>query len=355
MLTFDKPYIIGETALHHEGDVKFLENLILEASQLGVNAIKVHLLFNLDDYIIPDHPAVEVIKKLIIPKENWSNIFDLVNESVDIIALCNDIESLKWINFIQESVSNLKAIELHSTGLNDIFLLEEASHFKGTVILGVGGSNFEEIKYAIDFLKIRGKDDIFLMHGFQNYPTEYQDINFDRMSLLRDTFKLPIGYADHTDPSDEKNAIISCLPQVMGFNVLEKHFTTHFGNKRIDSQAAVSIDMLRAIINLANEIFSSRGTTPFEFSEAEKKYGNTGPMKKAIVARNKIQKGKIVTIEDISFKRTESSSFIKQMDLPRLLGAKALVDIDQNSIIDYSNVEFKFTINSFDQFFINEK
>ena len=52
-------------------------------------------------------------------------------------------------------------------------MLAKASYFKNTVIIGTGGSTLDEIDYAINYLKQKGKDDIFLMHGFQNYPTEY--------------------------------------------------------------------------------------------------------------------------------------------------------------------------------------
>ena len=162
------------------------------------------------------------------PKNNWSEIFKIVTElKKEIILLANDIESLEWTNSIQDRYS-ISAVELHSTGLNDIFLLQECLKFKKTVILAVGGSSFDEILYAVDFLKRNGKEDILLMHGFQNYPTHYSDINFKRMDALNQAFSLPIGYADHTDPGDNKNALISALPQFSGYNVLEKHVTNDF-------------------------------------------------------------------------------------------------------------------------------
>src|SRR5690606_7447826 len=332
----------------------FLKELIQNGISSKIQALKFHLLFDLDDYIIPDHQAVGILKNISIPENKWEEILGLIDTSlVDIIFLCNDIRSLKWVNSIQNTFK-IKAIELHSTGLNDLFLLEESTNFNGTVILGVGGSDFDEIKYAIDYLRGKGKDDIFLMHGFQNYPTNYKDINFSRMDFLSNAFSLPMGYADHTDPSDAKNAVISCMPQVMGYNVLEKHFTIS-PEKRIDSQAAVSLDTLKEIITLSNEIFLSRGKSNFVFSEAEKKYGNTGPMKKAMVARNDIKKGTKISINDIAFKRTEASSSLRQMDTMKIIGSEALEDIKPNTILDFSNLKFQFNINDFSQFYIDQK
>lgn len=353
MLPDDKPYIIGETAFHHEGSVDFLKTLIQNGASCGLNALKFHLLFDLDDYMIPSHQAIPVLKKIIIPKENWQQVLETVPKNVDIVLLCNDVESLKWVNKIQHSIP-VKAMEIHSTGLNDIFLLNEALNFNGTIILGVGGSAFEEVKFAVDFFRSNKKEDTFLMHGFQNYPTAYQDINFRRMTFLKEAFNLPIGYADHTDPLDPGNEYISSLPQVMGFNVLEKHFT-HENEKRIDSQAAVSLEVLKKIIRMTSEVYATTGKAVYEFSEAEKKYGNTGPMKKAIVARRAIAKGTIVTLEDIAFKRTEKSSSLNQLQVGKIVGSKSLADIEVNTILDFSNIEFQFNINQFDHFFIDKK
>lgn len=349
------PYFIVETAFHHEGDANFLLSLINSFEELNVHAIKFHLLFDVDDYIVKNHPAIDVLKKISIPKSVWDEVFKNVKEiKKDIVLLCNDIESLKWVNQVQEDYP-ITAIELHSSGLNDIFLLHEALNFKKTIILGVGGSTFDEIKYAIDFLRKNSKTDIILIHGFQNYPTNYGEINFKRIPLLQQAFNLPVGYADHTDPGDLKNAFVSVLPQMLGSLILEKHVTNVFGEKRIDAQAAVSIETMSEIIDLANEMHATLGDSSYEFSEAEKNYGNTGPIKKAIVARRPIVKGEKLTLENIAYKRTEISSPILQKEFVKILGAEALKNIEQDEILSFSNVSYQFKKENFDQFFVSEK
>lgn len=349
-----KNYFIVETAFHHEGDIQFLKDLLNEVLKLDVNAVKFHLLFDVNDYMVSNHPAIEVINKISLDKSYWDEIFTIVDSySKDIIALTNDVSSLRYVNSIQLSFP-IRAIELHSTGLNDIFLLDEACKFNKTIILGVGGSTFDEIQFAIDYLKSKGKDDILLMHGFQNYPTNYSDINFDRIALLNQAFNLPIGYADHTDPLDELNVIMSVFPIGYGVRVFEKHVTHFFGEKRVDAQAAVSIDTMRKIIALGNSLITTIGDTKMQFSNAELNYGNTGPMKKAIVARNKIQEGQIITLKDIAYKRTESSSNIQQKDVFSILGNKAKRIISQDELLTFDNIEYKFVGANFDQFFVKK-
>lgn len=352
MLPNNKPYIIGETAFHHEGDKAFLIELISEIKKVGVHAIKFHFILDIDDYMIQNHEAIDVIRPWCFDKKQWDEILSETS-GIDIVALCNDVDSIKYA---VASDANIVAIELHATGLNDIFLLEEASKFNKTIILGTGGSTLDEIDFAVNYLKSKGHEDIFLMHGFQNYPTDFNDIKLDRMIKLKSLFELPVGYADHTDPESKYNEYISCMGLAKGFNVIEKHITHQFGKKRIDSQAAVSLDQMKNIIELAHVVFKSNGSEScLELTEAEKKYGNTGPMKKAIVAREEISLGSKISIENIAYKRTNKSSSIKQNELSKLLNNIAARDIKKDEIIDFSNVVFEFKTQDVSQFYNTEK
>ncbi len=348
MIPSNIPYLIGETAFHHEGDVPFLKQLVDHAESLKLNAVKFHLLMDINEYMIAEHAAINDLAKWCLDEGQWTEISEYTSsKNIDVIYLCNDVNSLRWI--LNKNIP-CKAIELHATGLNDYFLLEEASKFNGTVILGVGGSSLDEIFYAIDFLEKRNKTDIFLMYGFQNYPTDYADVNLERLKKYQSLFNYPIGYADHTDPEDDNNAFVSVMATAVGVNVLEKHFTHAYGDKRIDAQSAVSIDTMKKIKELQNTAFTVLGNGSLELSAAEKKYGDTGPMKKAIVASKVIEQGELLTLDHIAFKRTNDSSTLKQLQLQDILGLKTKHRIEKDEIIDFGKVEYKFTIADISQF-----
>ncbi|QEC52137.1 N,N'-diacetyllegionaminate synthase [Anseongella ginsenosidimutans] len=353
MLPSNKPYLIGETAFHHQGDELFLRELIDHGANAKANAIKFHLLLDLDDYMIKTHDAYHILQEWMLTESQWENVIAYNSEKgLDSILLCNDLKSIEFA--VKLESDSLKAIELHATGLNDYFLLKKASEFDKTVILGIGGSSIDEISYAIEMLKSLGKDDIFLMYGFQNYPTRYENINLKKMIKLQNLFALPVGYADHTDPSDEFNEIVSILGIPMGINVCEKHFTHVFGEKRIDSQSAVSMEQFAKIRKMMDAAWTAAGDGILKMSEAELSYGNTGPMKKAIVASTPIKKGEIITLAKIAFKRTNESTYILQKFLPQLLGAIASKDIEQDEFIDFANVIYKFQKTDFGQFSANK-
>lgn len=353
MLPSNKPYLIGETAFHHEGDVVFLKTLIDHGANCKVDAIKFHLLLNLDDYFVKSHEAYGPLSEWLISEKDWTEVVSY-NEAkgLDSILLCNDPQSIDFaLNYNGQSI---KAIELHATGLNDYFLLQKAAKFKGTVILGVGGSSLDEVSFAIEMLNQLGQHDIFLMYGFQNYPTKYEDINLKKMIKLKELFDLPIGYADHTDPLNIHNELISTLGITMGINVCEKHYTHAVGEKRIDSQSAISLDQLKKVREHMDIITTCVGTGSLKMSDGELSYGNTGPMKKAIVAEVNIKKGDTISLDKIGFKRTNESTYMLQSFLPKLIGLKANKDINADEFIDFSNISYEFKKADISQFNANK-
>ena len=347
MIPNNRVYIIGETAFHHEGDVDFLIGLVKAAQDLELDAIKFHLTVDVDDYMVHNHEALDILRPWCLGESDWDKVFKETGD-LDLILLCNDVASMEYA---KSKDLNIRALEIHASGLNDVFLLDSASTFKGTVMLGTGGSTLDEIDFAINYLNARGQNDIFLMHGFQNYPTDPKDIKLDRMIKLSELFNLPMGYADHTDPADANNEYISCLGIAKGFSVIEKHFTTAFGEQRIDAQAAVSIEQMKKIKALATITKDAMGTEkPLQLTTAELKYGNTGPMKKALVAREDITKATQIALEHIAFKRTNESSSIKQNEINKILNNTAVKDIKKDEIIDLSNVEYAYVAQDINQF-----
>ncbi|MEX2757590.1 MAG: N-acetylneuraminate synthase family protein [Candidatus Sigynarchaeota archaeon] len=314
--------------------------MVTDIAAMRLNAVKFHLLLNVDSYMQKNHPLKEKTKKWIFTKEQWKQIIEYANQNgLDVIALCDDVESVRFL--IDDSI-NVNSIEIHASGLNDIFLLKALEGFKKRVILGVGGSEIHEIHSAIKELHGIGINDILLMYGFQSYPTDYKQINLAKMILFQRIFNLPIGYADHTAFDDPHNAFISVLAAAMGFNILEKHYTPEFGKERIDYHAAVGMDVMKKIQDLMTIALSVYGSETLDMSIAEKNYGNVGPMKKAIVARRNIKAGEILKEEDMWFKRTAEESFMSQLDIKKLVNLQASKDLAEDEVIDFSKVKYQF-------------
>jgi len=331
-----KPYVIAETAYNHEGDIKYLLKMIDDIAEIKLDAVKFHLLLNIDSYMKKTHPLYKQVKKWMFSEKQWGEIISrATSKKLDIVALCDDVESIRYI---VSKKKKIHAIELHATSINDYFMLSETAKFNGLVILGIGGTSIDEISYAVDFLKHRRKKDILLMYGFQSYPTNYADINLSKMITLYDLYNLPVGYADHTGYNDPNNSIISVSASLLGFPILEKHYTLDEGKKRIDYHAAVGKKKMENIRDLMHLAIKVHGDGKNTLSKPEKAYGKVGPMKKAIVAKKDIKKGEKLAIEKLWFKRTPEGSKISQKQFLQLLKYKAKADIKKDEIIDMKKI-----------------
>ena len=233
------PYLIGETAYIHEGDFRYLSALISGmVKKDSCDGIKFHIMVDIDSYMTPDHKLRNLISKFLLSKNEWITILKNVkSDNFDAIILVDDV---KAIDFVKNNIDLVDAVELHACALNNIEMLENIKGIKVPIILGIGGSEIDDIEFSVKYLS---RNDILLMHGFQNYPTKYEFINFRKMIKIKNRFNLPVGYADHTNWDNEFNEMITLAGFMAGANILEKHVALDLGEKRVDFESAISIDM----------------------------------------------------------------------------------------------------------------
>ena len=332
----NRPYLIAECAYSHEGDRDYLKKSIKKIAEAGcIDAVKFHVLFDIQTYMSPDHELYERIQEWLFSEDEWREIIDYARGlNLDVIILADDLGCLDFLESIQDKLS---AIEIHACSLNDIKMLSKVSNFSIPVILGIGGSTIDEISFAIDYLKKRGRSDILLMYGFQNFPTRYEYINLKKMQKIKELFDLPIGYADHTSWNDENQELITLAGFVCGAHLIEKHFVLDKGKNRIDYEAAISVEDFRNIYKKLEILQKAMGDGGIELNKYEKEYGKIGPMKKAIVAGKDIEKDEEILLEDIAFKRTKRISYVKQKEVNIFLKRKAKEKIRKNELISFEN------------------
>ena len=330
--------LIAETAWHHDGDYKFFKNLVLEiCNKTKADYIKFHVTLDLDEYMHIDHPAYSWAKEKIFSKEQWEEIFNLTRESgKKLMLLFNDTNAIEFgLQFKPELV------EIHSVCLNDTNLLKSLyKYFKGTyskVVLGIGGTDLYEIEHALQYLKM---DDIIMMHGFQNYPTQYNDINFSKIKKIMDLYPyLKHGYADHTAWNHENNVLITLFGAAMGMEYIEKHVTTAPGEERTDWQAAISIEKFVKIEEKLKVLEEVKGDGLLKMNKGEEVYSTFGKMKKAAILAEDVSKGDKLQLKQIRFKRTGQNSNLSQVDVIKKIGKIFTKDISRGSIINREDLK----------------
>lgn len=140
-------------------------------------------------------------------------------------AYCDEI----GIVFFSTPMSRGAAKKLSEVGLPiwkvgsgdilDFVTLDYLASTKKPIIISSGMSTLEELDKSMDFLKRRGAE-VILLHCVSRYPCPPEELRLGTMNFLRERYKVPVGFSDHSLGIDSALAAVA-----MGAKVIEKHFS----------------------------------------------------------------------------------------------------------------------------------
>lgn len=312
----DRAYIIAEMACAHDGDINKALYLIETAKLARADAIQFELL-EPDENVIPQREMNRLLKKLYFNKEEWKKLFEAAKRNeLDIFSFAYDYPSLKLSLEL-----NTDAIKLNSSDLMNIELLELTAKSGKPFTLGTGGSTFEEISEALQFIKKFNGSNLILMQGVQNFPTKLEFARINRMKNLQNSFHTLVGYADHTDANSDLSKAVDLVALGMGAKVLEKHITINRKEKGIDHESALErvefIDYVKRIRD-AELAMGPSEITPL--IEADYKYRLF--QKKYIVAAENLTENQVIERRHLKFLRDTVNTGILPMYIDRVIGKK---------------------------------
>ena len=328
---------IAETAWHHDGDFNFFKNLVTDlVTKTEADYIKFHITLDTDEYIDKTHPGYDWVKGAMFNESQWDELISLVlGNGKKTMLLFND---KKAIDFGMKF--NPELVEIHSVCLNDFFLLKHlksAINSDTKVVLGIGGSSIYEIENAINTIT---SHNIILMHGFQNYPTKYEDINLSKIRRLIQMYpKYEHGYADHTAWDNEDNVLITLLGASLGMKYVEKHVTTTTGKGRTDWQAAIDISVFNELHNKLKILSVANGDGLLGLNNGEKSYSTFGIMKKAPVLKKDVKKGDKFNFDTFEFKRTGKNTDLSQLEVIDYIEKKFVADLPSGHCLTKKDIE----------------
>jgi sialic acid synthase SpsE len=314
-------YIISEMACAHDGDIEKAKRIIDAAVSAEADAIQLQF-FSRNDLMTPDHEVYDLLGTLEFSQSEWMEIYGYARQTdIHVFACTYDVLSAELA--IQLGVDGIK---LNSSDLSNPDLLKIVAQSGIPFTMGTGASTVEEIAEAVETSVKNGADNIILMHGVQNFPTEIQHAQINRIRMLRALFPFPVGYQDHTDASLPFSRMIDLLAIGMGASVIEKHITLDRSKKGTDYQAALEpeefVEFVK-MIRMAERAMGRDRILPLSLNEKDyRKF-----QKKSIVTGCDIEKGQVVTKEMIRFMRSKTGLSPQQADM--IIGKVARRDISQ--------------------------
>jgi len=328
-----RSYVIAEMACSHEGDESLAVRIIDAAGEAGADAVQFQM-WTAAEIVVAQHPDIALLNRLELSRDTWRRLAGHVRSrwpAMQIVACVYEPGSADFALTL-----GVDAFKLHTADLSNPLLVRHVAAFGRRIDLSVGSSTLDEIADAIGWIRAASTPPIWLMYGYQNFPTRIDDVHLRFMATLQERFGLPVGYQDHTDADDPAAFWIPAAALGLGIRILEKHLTHDRSKKGVDHQAALNPDEFVRFVRMARAIDTALGAgAPRPFSDDEQRYRRYS--KKSIVAGRALDQGHVVTTADVAFLRADTLG-LPPADLPRLVGRTLRHPIARHAVITEADV-----------------
>ena len=327
-------FIIAEAGINHNGSIDLAKKLIDVAKDARADAVKFQT-FTTEgllskNIVVPKHiesreSLFETIRKLELSEEEHYELSEYCNQKgIIFMSTPMDHHSVDLLDDI-----GVPVFKIASCDLDNLPLLKYIAKKGRAIILSTGMGTISEVGEAVEMIKSNGNDDIILLHCVSAYPPKVEEVNLRAINTLRDAFKLPVGYSDHTIGINIPLAAVA-----MGAKMIEKHFTV---DKKMEGpDHAVSADPvdLKNLVSGIRELEKSFGTGVKTPSKDEIEMRKS--FRKSIVAGVNIKKGETITPEMLSIKRPGTGISPKYFDF--IVGKTVKKDITKDELLSFKDV-----------------
>ena len=330
-------FIIAEAGVNHNGSKELAKKLIDVASEAGADAVKFQTFkaeklvsknakkaaYQQENMSESDDSQFNMLKKLELDVDTHNELIAYAkSKNIMFLSTPFDHESIELLNNLE-----LPIFKIPSGEITNLPYLRHIGSLQKKVILSTGMSHLGEIEAALDVLLNAGtkKEDITVLHANSMYPTPIEDVNLKAMQTIGAAFDVAFGYSDHTLGIEVDIAAVA-----MGASCIEKHFTLDKTMEGPDHKASLEPEELKAMVQGIRNIEKALGSPLKKPSRSETP--NIEIARKSIVASRSIQKGELLSEENLTTKRPAKG--ISPMRWDEIVGQTAQKDYAEDELIE---------------------
>jgi N-acetylneuraminate synthase len=255
----NRPFLIAEIGINHNGNIEIAKQLIKIAKQCSFDAVKfqkrtVEVVYDQKTLDIPrESPWGKTTREQKFGLEFEKTEYDEINKycqelKIDWFASAWDIKSLNFLNNY-----NLKYQKIASAMIVDSNFLQEVAKQKKHTFISTGMSSRENIDNAVNIFR-KNNCSFELMHCVSTYPMKVEDANLITIKQLKETYKCDVGYSGH-----ENGVVVSLAALQFGISSLERHITldrTMYGS---DQAASLEPKGMKSLVESIEKYLLSIG------------------------------------------------------------------------------------------------
>lgn len=333
----ERPYLIAEAGVNHEGDMDKARLMIRQAARAGADAIKFQSYkaetlaskFSpayWDTTEEPTESQYELFKK---HDSFWEDEFRSLaryadEQGIDFLSTPFDFEA---VDFLEEIVP---AYKIASADITNYPLLEYVASKGKPILLSTGASTISEIYEALEAIEQVGSRDVVLLHCVLNYPTSLENANLGMIWHMRRVFPDHIiGYSDHTLADHIREVLPTAW--LLGAQVIEKHFTFDKSLPGNDHYHAMDEENLRGLVEWIDLQVQAIGERKKHYLPSEEIARRNA--RRSLVATRFIAEGETLQRDDIAIKRPGTG--VPPSMLEHVIGARVLSDVEDDEVLTY--------------------
>ena len=247
-------YIIAEIGINHNGSLDLARKLIDDAVEIGCNAVKfqkrdIETVYSKE---ILDQPRESPWGKT--QRDQKQGLEFSLEEYRDIDIYCKE----KGIDWFASSWDNKSQIEMRqfkfkfnkiaSAMATNFEFVELVASEKIPTFASTGMTELKDIKKLVDIFQ-KYSCELMLMHTVSTYPSLESDLNLNCIKMLKEKFKLPIGYSGH-----EVSVSPSIVAASLGAAAIERHITLDRSMYGSDQSASLQKEGFRQLTSVCRKI-----------------------------------------------------------------------------------------------------
>lgn len=323
-------YIIAEAGVNHNGQLDLALKLCDAAKKAGVDCVKFQTwqtekivtrkaekaTYQSENTNNAEESQFDMLKKLELSYEDFRLVQEHCNKiGIDFLSTPDEEYSLAFLM----NELHLPLIKIGSGEVTNIPYLRQMASYHKPIILSTGMATLAQVAMAYDTLIAAGAPSVSLLHCTTNYPCPKNEVNLRAMQTMKEAFKCPVGYSDHTMGTEIPIAAVA-----MGAEIIEKHFTLDRNMDGPDHKASLEPHELKYMVDCIRNIEVALGDGIKRPNPNEVEISKV--VLKSIVAKVPINKGETLTANNMTIKRAGSGIPAAHWDM--IVGTKALRDYD---------------------------
>jgi N,N'-diacetyllegionaminate synthase len=240
--------VIAEAGVNHDGDPGLAHRLIDVAAEAGADAVKFQT-FRPEGLVAAGASAApyqrrqgatvqrQMLEALTLPESAWAALADHAAErGLLFLSTAFDAASLELLLAL-----GVPALKVPSGELDNLGFIADLAGRGLPLVVSTGLGTLDEVAAAV--AAAAAAPGLALLHCVTSYPAPAAASNLRAMVAMRERFRVPVGWSDHTE-----GPVTAVAAVALGAAIVEKHFTTDRGRRGPDHAASADPAQLAAYV-----------------------------------------------------------------------------------------------------------